>query len=168
METGTAFLEERGDTGLVSWSHLQKLKADRGPYRPSAPLHCRVEAIKAVRRSVEMRTKWVFRSGFIYPAGRSRAQSSHLDSQFSTFRSHGHLNIITALVAHRRFVDSEDSTRAQPLHVIYFLFLSFSIFLYVSSFLRLLLRYSFSFFMILILRGLVSCRRLRSWNHSCL
>ena len=33
METVTAFLEEQGDTCMVFWSHLQKLKSDRGPYR---------------------------------------------------------------------------------------------------------------------------------------
>lgn len=76
MKSVTAFSEEPGDTGMFSWSHLQKLKADRGPADLRASLHCRGELLEALGRSIEMRTECVLHSGFAYPAGSSTAEFS--------------------------------------------------------------------------------------------
>lgn len=168
METRTSFLEEQGDTGMIFWSHLQKLKADRGP--------CRTESHSSLQ-------SW---SDEGHEEGRRDEDKMNLNQALLILLGAAGPRVLTSTLNSLLYVPMATSTSLMPSYLtdvvwilktppecnIYMWFISsFCLF---HFFYPLALLWDSSpeipshFLMILILRGLVSYRCLRSWNHPCL
>lgn len=76
MDTVTASLEKQVTQSWLPGHTYRNLKAHRGTADLRATLYCRGELIKALGRSVEMRTECVLSSGFVDAAGSSSAEFS--------------------------------------------------------------------------------------------